>query len=119
MDWPRLLDHLSEERPEIFLMGWSADYPDPDNFLRLTLSRLPIQNWNPAYEQLVEDARRITVQGQRIERYQQADRILIEEAALMPLSYGRWHLLVKPWVKQFPISPIVGMYLKDVLMESH
>jgi ABC-type oligopeptide transport system substrate-binding subunit len=52
----------------------------------------------------VEEARRVTDQGRRIEMYQEADRILVEEAAIVPLAYGRCHLLVKPWIKRWPTS---------------
>ena len=51
--------------------------------------------------------------------YQQADKILIEEAMVLPLIYGRYLVLIKPWVKKFPVSPIRGTYWKDVIIESH
>lgn len=38
-------------------------------------------------------------QEERMKLYRRADQILIEAAALLPLTYGRLHLLVKPWVK--------------------
>jgi ABC-type oligopeptide transport system substrate-binding subunit len=58
-------------------------------------------------------------QEERIKLYQRADRILIEEAGVMPLTYGRLHLLVKPWVKRFPVSPIKICFFEDVVIEPH
>jgi ABC-type oligopeptide transport system substrate-binding subunit len=52
-------------------------------------------------------------QGQRMELYRRADRILIDEAVIAPLLYGRFHFLVKPWVKRYP-----GPW-KDVIIEPH
>jgi hypothetical protein len=43
----------------------------------------------------------------------------MEEAVIMPLRYGRWHWLVKPWVTNYPISPIRDWFLKDVVIEPH
>jgi hypothetical protein len=52
-----------------------------------------------------------------MELYQEADRILVaEEAAIMPLSYGRGRMLVKPWVA-LPRTPPVRMPLKDIVVK--
>jgi ABC-type oligopeptide transport system substrate-binding subunit len=51
--------------------------------------------------------------------YQEADRILVEEAAIVPLLYRRLHLLVKPWVSKYPTSGISVWHWKDVIIEPH
>ena len=56
-----------------------------------------------AYLRVVEEARHITDQAERIKRYQEANRLLIEEALVLPISYDMIHRLVKPWVKNFPV----------------
>jgi len=86
--------------------GWHADYPDPENFLRVGLP-WQLTGWrNAAYEELLADAQRMTAQSERMKAYQRADRLLIAEAPIIPLAYGSWHLLIKPWVRQFPMSSI-------------
>jgi oligopeptide transport system substrate-binding protein len=103
----------------IFFMGWSPDYPDPDSFLRVCVrSRVP--HWrNETYERLLEGARRTSNQGERISLYQAADKILIEEGAIMPLTYYRYHLLVKPWVKIPAGWSGLWIQKKDVILEPH
>jgi ABC-type oligopeptide transport system substrate-binding subunit len=92
--------------------AWSADYPDPDTFLRVAVHEA--SQWrNETYERLIEFARQITDQERRMRLYRAAERILIQEAALLPLFYGRRHKLVKPWVKNYP-----GPW-KDVIIEPH
>ena len=51
--------------------------------------------------------------------YQAADRILIEEAAVIPLTYTRYHMLVKPWISHFRLSPMRWWHWKDVVIEPH
>jgi ABC-type oligopeptide transport system substrate-binding subunit len=51
--------------------------------------------------------------------YAQAQRLLAEEVPLLPLSYSRLHLLVKPWVKRYPVSAIGQVFWKDVVLEPH
>jgi len=119
IEWAMSLDRLDREPPHVLLMGWMADYPDPDNFLRVCATQRYIWWRNETYDKLVEEARRATDQEERMRLYQQADRILVEEAAIVPLTYRRYHLLVKPWVKKFPTSPMKVWFWKDVIIEPH
>jgi oligopeptide transport system substrate-binding protein len=74
---------------------------------------------NEAYDRLVEEARRVTDQEERMKLYGQADRILVEEAAIVPLTYLRAHLLVKPWVSKCPTPATGRRFWKDVIIEPH
>jgi len=108
--------------PQIFMVGWTADYPDPDSFLRICLQDMPLRllGWrNEAYDQLVESAKMILNQEERLALFRQADRILIEEAPIMPLFHNRGRFLIKPWIKSLPLSPTGTMYLKDFIIEPH
>jgi oligopeptide transport system substrate-binding protein len=110
---------LERVRPHLFFNGWAADYPDPDSFLRVCVQSTQPGWRNATYEQGVAEARRATDQEQRMRLYRQADQILVEEAALMPLTYSRVHLLVKPWVRKYPISVMRGWFWKDVILAPH
>ena len=58
-------------------------------------------------------------QSERMALYRQAEKILVEDAALSPLTYWRAHLLVKPWLRRFPISPFGRYSWKDIILEAH
>jgi oligopeptide transport system substrate-binding protein len=118
MEWARYLDRLYSELPHVFISGWGADYPDPDYFLRMGPLLIRI-GWNRAYDRLVEEARRVTDQRERMKLYGQADRMLVQEAVIVPLTYGRTHLLVKPWVSRYPVSATGARLWKDVIIEPH
>ena len=51
--------------------------------------------------------------------YEQAERILAEEAPIISLTYGRIPLLLKPWVKGYQLSTMKGQFWKDVIIEPH
>ena len=51
--------------------------------------------------------------------YRQADQMLVEEAPIIPVGYGRQHLLVKPWVSKSPTSAVKYLFWKDVSLEPH
>jgi len=105
--------------PHMFISAWQADYPDPDDFLRVGLQWAGMGWWCEAYDELVEKARRVMDQGERMKLYRQAERILVEEAPVMPWCHIRWSLLVKPWVKRYPVSPMRQWFWKDVIIEPH
>lgn len=119
VEWNELFDQVKRLSPDMFTIGWAADYPDPDNFLRVSYHSRSIQWHNRTYVELVEKARRITNQAERMQLYQAADEILIEEAALLPLMYSRLILLIKPWVTKYPTSAVNVYFWKDVVIEPH
>ena len=119
LDWLAYKERLRTSAPHLHVMGWIADYPDPDTALRVAMHQ-PYCRWhNEQYERTLEAARRITDEAERTKFYRAADRLLIEEAAILPLFHGRYHQLVKPWVKRFPISPIGASYWEEVIIERH
>jgi len=119
VEWATLLDRLRKGLPRMFSLAWIADYPDPDNFLRVGFPWEATGWRNEAYDRLVEEARRVRDQAARMKLYRQADRILVEETAIMPLHYSRLHLLVKPWVSRYPTSATVERFWKNVVIEPH
>ena len=113
------VEHAGEP-PHLYLTAWVADYPDPDNFLRVGLSDLRKYWHHPVYWDLVEEARRLTDQNARLQRSRQAEHILVEEVAIMPMGYSREHLLVKPWVRNFnSLAGLITPSLENVVIEPH
>lgn len=90
--------------PPLGRIAWIADYPDPDNVLRVVFHSTSGHNFarfrNDVFDRLVEEAQRSTDQRQRMRIYHEADRLLVaEEAAIIPLGYTRTMTLVQLWVK--------------------
>jgi ABC-type oligopeptide transport system substrate-binding subunit len=119
MEYGAFVERVCRERPSMSLVRWVADYPDPDNFLRVGLAMWLPEWGNETYAGLVEEASRSMVQEERMNLYKRADKILVEEAAIIPLNYVRQHLLIKPWVKKHPTSATMGWFWKDVIIDSH
>jgi ABC-type oligopeptide transport system substrate-binding subunit/class 3 adenylate cyclase len=118
-DWRDFFERTRRDPAELTILGWSADFPDPDSMLRVPFHSAGgrnIERWhNPDFDNLVETAGSVTDQTQRINLYQKADRILVtEEAVVMPISYGGGRILIKPCVKlpsnlsiQFPFKELI------------
>jgi len=104
------LYRLRDERDELFSMGWIADYPDPHNFLGtlfVTGESNNIAHYsNPDLDELLDRAAGEQDDDARLELYREAERLLIDEAPCLPLMYGSNHVLVKPYVSGFRLSPL-------------
>jgi ABC-type oligopeptide transport system substrate-binding subunit len=116
LDFLTMVQRLGDSPPQLYAFSWVADYPDPDSFLRSSFC-LPATRWqNTAYDLLVKEALKASDNEERMILYRQAENILIEESPILPLVYGRQHLIFKPWVKRFPTSTSRYVHWKDVVI---
>ncbi len=122
MSWEDFLEQRDTDPPDLALNAWSADYPDPDNFLRILFHSKeginPIRWRNPEFDSCVEEAVSILDQNQRLELYRKADHILVaEETAIVPIYYSKGRILAKPWVS-IPRIPPAMLKLKEVVVNT-
>jgi len=118
VEWATFSARLGREPFHIVNLGWVADYPDPDNFLRVSRARAWSSWQDESYEALIQTADQTLDQAQRLRLYAQAEQRLVAEAPILPLVYERDHLLIKPWVTAYPMSAIKPSYWKDVVIEN-
>jgi len=121
VEWSEFVRWRDEDPPGLSISGWSADYPDPDNMLRVLFHSTQGLNsirWNEAtFDSRIEEAARITDRRRRIKLYQEADRILVaDEAAVLPLGYAQGRQLVKPFV-HLPRTPPYLLRLKHAVVD--
>jgi ABC-type oligopeptide transport system substrate-binding subunit len=118
LPWAAFLEQFVAGSAEIALLMWAADYPDPDNFLRVCREKAWARWRNETYEDLVEEARRLMDPQERMRRYREADRLVCEEVPILPLTYERDHLLIKPWLSRYPTSATHAAYWKEAVIGS-
>lgn len=84
----------------LFRMTWYADWPDPDNFLAAQFATGADGNFglyhNPRFDRLMEEARHEPDTAKRASLYREADTMLIEDAALVPIYWYGQDVLLKP-----------------------
>lgn len=109
--WDLFEAELTAGRYPFFAMGWSADYPDAQDFLDVLLHSGSALNHggyaNAEADALLERARVEPDEGRRIADYQAAERLMLEDAPWVPLFTGREAWLVAPYVQGFSIPPLV------------
>ena len=120
-EWKVFLNRLQVDPPQIFRLGWGADFPDPDNFMNLFISTSGNNRlrWsNSRYDELVALGATLNNPEERQRVYDEAQRILTEiDTAMIPLFVSTQNLLIQPYVNGFEINPMELMYLKKVSLE--
>jgi oligopeptide transport system substrate-binding protein len=82
--------------------AWVADYLDPNTFLNLfvTDGENNLTGFsNAEYDALIESAAREPDNAKRMEMFQQAERILMDEMPIVPIYYYVSRNMVKPYVR--------------------
>ena len=107
----------------MFYMGWIADYPHPQDFLDILFHSGAENNYgeysNPEVDALLERASVEQDNKLSMALYQQAEQKLVEDAACLPLWFGRNYILVKPHVKGYALNPMGFAMLNKVTVEPH
>lgn len=119
--WATFQSELDAGRYGMFLLGWSADYPDPQDFLDVLFhSGSPLNETGyaePEVDALLEQARLERDEAARLALYRQAERRILADAPWVPLFHGRDTWLVAPHVRGLALPAIVRPRLADVWIE--
>jgi len=121
MEWKVYLRQLRDDTPQVFRLGWVADYPDPDNFMKMFISTSGNNHthWgNPEFDRLVEVAAFERDPAKRKKLYDKAQHImLVEDCAIVPLFASKLHRLVTPRVKGFKLNMKDLLFLDRISIE--
>lgn len=110
--WSQYLKLFYGKKFDLSLSGWNPDYRDPMTFLDLYTSDNKEQNTvdfnNKKFDKLINDAKNMGTQPQkRWENMQEAEKIMMDDAVLVPLFQQGHTWLTKPYVKDLTY-PVYG-----------
>ena len=123
VEWATYLRDLDRQKFQAFGgLGWEADYPDPQDFLDI-LFHTESENNNGAYsntdvDSILEEARVEVDVVKRMELYGQAEESIVADAPWLPLWFaGERHLLIKPYVKGYVVTPMIVPKMRHVYIQ--
>jgi peptide/nickel transport system substrate-binding protein/oligopeptide transport system substrate-binding protein len=112
IDFNRLLTEIVTNKLQFWSIGWTADYPDPQDWLTLQFDKgVPNNNMNygqnnssdaaqqQAVQHVLEAADVNPDQKARMRQYNQAEQQLVNDVAWMPMEQERVAFLLKPCVQ--------------------
>jgi oligopeptide transport system substrate-binding protein len=97
-----LLQERALHKLPLFYDAWIGDYPDPYTFMQIRYTDNGNNNAdysNPKYDQLIDAAGQEPDNVRRYALFEQAERILEDDAAYIPLYFYATRHLVKPYLR--------------------
>ena len=120
-DWASFLDLIDSNSAQMWGIGWSMDYPDPENILDIKLHGESRENntlfSSPAINELLEKARTNFSISERITQYQEAESLLIKAAPWIPLWFGSNHVVVSEGIEEWFEPPMTLPRLQHIKLK--
>jgi ABC-type oligopeptide transport system substrate-binding subunit len=100
-----------ETFPQLSFGGWTQDYPDPQSWL--SVYWLCASAWaerpgycNPDFDRLVQQADRELDPQRRIDLYEEANQLLLDDLPVVFLGSSAKNVLVRPAVTGYAVNAI-------------
>lgn len=114
-EWGEYLNRSkAKDRDGAVLLGWTGDNGDPDNFLAVLLGCDGVGGSNRAqwchepFENLIQEAKRVSDRDARVKLYEQAQTVFKEQAPWATIAHSVVYKPVRKEVKDFRIDPFGG-----------
>ena len=116
LEWNAFKDAVNKGEPDLFWLGWWADYPDPENFLFPLFHSSNIgpagnktRYCNKAVDNLIEQGQFSLNEHDRNRYYKQAEELIIKDIPWVSFWHRTDFLIKQPWVKGYKVYPIYTM----------
>ena len=112
------LDARNQGNFQIARASWIGDYADPMTFMDVYLDENnDAQYHNPAYNELVLAAQHTNNQAVRMDKMHAAEKILMNDAVVLPIYYTTQPYIVQPYVKGYRWSILGTIDFKEAYVE--
>lgn len=116
-------NHLKNHDYQIGIGSWFADFRDPISFLEVFKRKGNGTNntqWeNPEYINLLDRSATTSNQMDRLNLFQQAEAIILNDMPIIPLFYASYNYLRKPYVKGVYFSELGYLDFKNAYLEDN
>jgi ABC-type transport system substrate-binding protein len=108
VNWFDFLNGLSNRRWDAYGLFWGVDYPDPEALLQVLFGTESGENYtgysNLAFDDLMTSARHETDDVKRQEIYAEAQQLLIDDAAVIPMYVPVRYTLARRGMTHVPVT---------------
>jgi ABC-type transport system substrate-binding protein len=109
-EWPRFESYLESDRVQVYRYSWTADIPDPDNFLYPLFGKdSPVNRTgylDSQIESALTQAAGMVDPVQRAQMYQKIEKQVMQAYPIIPLFYLSIDRVYQPDVKGITVSAL-------------
>ncbi len=109
-DWSEFEDYLRSDAVQIFRYVWTADMPDPDNFMTPLFASDSSINFmhfhDSGLDTALARARGLTDPVERAQMYARIESVVLEQHPVLPLFYLSADRAFQPWVRGAFLTPL-------------
>ena len=113
--WPNFESMLKANQAPIFIYAWYADFPDPDNFLRILFHSKSQYNYmayyNEEVDRLLDKAKTERDYLKRMGMYRKVEEIVLDDAPIVPMVNNLFQMVYQPYVRGVEVSALGGPYI--------
>ncbi len=114
-DFPAFNREMYDGKMPIFRYGWVGDVPEPENFLYRLFHSQGRNNMtryrNPRVDRLLDGARIQQNLPKRVALYREAERLILDDAPIIPLSYYSYERIFQPYVRSIEVNALGDPYI--------
>jgi len=121
-EWGVFLSNRTNLNYQIARAGWGADYNDPMTFLDMwtsTSGNNDVGFKNPEYDALIKKAQNSVDPAERMTAMKDAEKMLIDNMAILPIYYYTGVWMSKPYVKGVWIDYAGEIRFNNGYIEEH
>ncbi len=124
-EWGTYLEKTKNGQHDLAMLGWSADLGDPDNFFYYLLSKSAAEKpagniafyRSNAMQEVLDHARSINNQEERIPLYKKAQRIFHDDAPWVPIAHSKQVVVINRKVKNLKLHPTTWKYFRRIWLD--
>lgn len=110
VNWADFLSGLSDQAWDAYSVFWGMDYPDPEALLWMLWASDSADNYagygNEAFDALLEESRHEADDIRRQDLYMEAQQMLIDDVAVIPLYVPRRFTFARPGFQHIPVTSL-------------
>lgn len=118
VNWPDFLSGLASRAFAAYGLYWGADYPDPESLLWMLFGSDSPENYtgyrNHEFDTILTEARMQDDDARRTRLYEIAHRLLIEDAAVIPIYTDIGYTAVKRGIAGLTVTPMGILGLETI-----
>ena len=123
-DWGTYLDKTRRGEHQMAQLGWSADYPDPDNFMGVLLNCANVASGSnisrfchKEFDELVQKAKKMNTPAQRTPLYLKAQEIFRDQAPWVPIAHSISYRAMVKNLEGYRMSPLGTDYFHNITLK--